>query len=452
MENEDEFPRLQAAVSRTGTLLAATESNPFFFEPAGAVTLWNWRTTEVLRRFEQPARTAALSSDGRLLAVAGTNNLISVLDTASGLALRQWPSKDPVWALSFSPDDRSVIAAGWSQDVLLCRWNDPAPKIISGHQLHVWSAAFSPDGETIATTSSDQTVRLWDAATLKPKGILRGHQSEVWCAAFSPRDNLLATGGKDENVLLWRAAVANRSIQFPHDVDCRPIFSADGKLLITVKPDSKRFMLWNAQTGALLSEDLANGQLITGFSRDGACVASFDTVDWRLSFWPPGATHPQREVELDGKPPRKTPSVFAALSPDQEAFSVIDGAGTIFVWNADNGHLLRLFKGPAPPIRNALLSAHGKQLAVSVESQKVAWLFDCATGTEHRLAGHRDFVSGLAFSADGASLATGSVDGTIRLWNTTNGHLCRLASRAFAGDNGRGLFAGRPDTGLLGAR
>jgi WD40 repeat protein len=51
----------------------------------------------------------------------------------------------------------------------------------------------------------------------------------------------------------------------------------------------------------------------------------------------------------------------------------------------------------------------------------VVRLYDVATGAERKLAGHRDFISGLAFSPDGLTLATGSMDGTIRLWNTTTG-------------------------------
>jgi WD40 repeat protein/predicted Ser/Thr protein kinase len=417
------FPGIQADVSRTGTLLAATASNPFFWEPAGSVALWNWRTGQLLRRFDQPARTAALSSDGRLLAVAGTNNVVSVLDTATGSRLRQWPTKDSVWSLRFLPEGRTLLVVGWSREVLVCRWDDPVPAILAGHELHVWSAAVSPDGATIATTSSDQTVRLWDAASLEPKGLLRGHQSEVWCAAFCPKGDLLATGGKDQNVMLWRTIPVNHSLQLPHDIDFRPIFSADGKALITVKPHAKTFLWWNAQTGGLVSENPANGHHVVGFSRDGSCVASFDTVRRRLNFWPPAAARPLREVELEGGPPPGTACVFAALSPGQETLFATDGAGRIYLWNAESGRLLRVLQGPPPPFRNALLSPGGKLLAVTIESQNVAWLFDCATGRERHLAGHRDFVSGLAFSPDGLTLATGSEDGTIRLWNTTNGHM-----------------------------
>jgi WD40 repeat protein len=58
---------------------------------------------------------------------------------------------------------------------------------------------------------------------------------------------------------------------------------------------------------------------------------------------------------------------------------------------------------------------------VSTEREDAAHLYDCATGEDKRLAGHRDFVSGLAFSPDASILATGSMDGTIRLWNVATG-------------------------------
>ena len=107
--------------------------------------------------------------------------------------------------------------------------------MLAGHQLHVWSAVFSHDGKTIATTSSDQSVRLWDAETLALKSVFHGHSSEVWCAAFSPDGQLLATGGKDQNVLLWPVVSADPPGELPNDMDIAPLFSPDGKWLVTVE-------------------------------------------------------------------------------------------------------------------------------------------------------------------------------------------------------------------------
>src|SRR5208283_3188140 len=65
----------------------------------------------------------------------------------------------------------------------------------------------------------------------------------------------------------------------------------------------------------------------------------------------------------------------------------------------------------------------GSWIAVSVENENETHLFNCATGVDLHLAGHKDFVSGLAFAPGGGLLATGSVDGTIGLWNTSDGSL-----------------------------
>jgi len=62
---------------------------------------------------------------------------------------------------------------------------------------------FSPDGTLLATTSTDKTVRLWDAATGGCIRILTGHTDEVRGGAFSPNGTLLATTGYDRTVRLW---------------------------------------------------------------------------------------------------------------------------------------------------------------------------------------------------------------------------------------------------------
>ena len=450
------FPGELAALAETGNLLATSEASPFYSDPAGVVRLWNWRTGELLYQFQQSGRALALSADGSLLAVAGAENGIAIWATAAHQLLQTVATKDPVWSLCFSPDARRLISTGWSSDASL--WDlqvKSPPEMISGHLMHVWSAVFSPDGKTIVTTSSDQTVRLWDATTLQQKSILRGHVSEVWCAAWSPDGKLLATGGKDDKVMLWSSDASPKvELDLPHDMDFRPRFSPDGKRLVTVNPVDGHNMLWNADNGSMIASNLAGGRLIIGFSQDGSCVAEFDSINQALNFWRPKGNDSLSEVVLAGGMPGETQCAYAGMAPAQDYFFAINTNGLIQVWNALTGNLLGKMQGPLPPIRNAVLSAQGKKIAISTERESVARLFDIATGTEHVLAGHHDFVSGLAFSPDGSTLATGSIDGTIRLWDTTSGkitawlpgHMQETTDVAFSADGLTLASLGREDS------
>ena len=81
-------------------------------------------------------------------------------------------------------------------------------KTLSGHTNWVRAVAFSPDGQTLASGSADQTVRLWDVANIYMLCLktLVGHTSWVASVAFSPDGQVLASGSHDGTVRLWNAA------------------------------------------------------------------------------------------------------------------------------------------------------------------------------------------------------------------------------------------------------
>ncbi|WP_133150699.1 hypothetical protein, partial [Frankia canadensis] len=63
--------------------------------------------------------------------------------------------------------------------------------------------AFSPDGHTLATSSTDSTIRLWDTTSGQNRTTLTGHTRGVLAVAFSPDGHTLATSSDDSTIRLW---------------------------------------------------------------------------------------------------------------------------------------------------------------------------------------------------------------------------------------------------------
>jgi WD40 repeat protein len=77
---------------------------------------------------------------------------------------------------------------------------------LTGHLDTVGALAFSPNGQLLATGSTDHTARLWDTTTrgtVRPLATLTGHLDTVEALAFSPNGQLLATGSDDHTARLW---------------------------------------------------------------------------------------------------------------------------------------------------------------------------------------------------------------------------------------------------------
>src|SRR4029077_11861096 len=77
-------------------------------------------------------------------------------------------------------------------------------RIITSSDIN--SVAFSPDGLHVLTGSSDETARLWSAATGQEIGVFTGHEGSIYSVAFSPDGLHVLTGSTDKTARLWDVA------------------------------------------------------------------------------------------------------------------------------------------------------------------------------------------------------------------------------------------------------
>ena len=138
--------------------------------------------------------------------------------------------------------------------------------LISGHRGRVNSVSFSPDGKTIASGSSDETVRLWDVETGIEKRRFIGHTGNVLSVSFSPDGKTIASGGRDGTIHLWdvETGIEKRRL-IGHTGQVNSVsFSPDGKTIASGSEDGT-VLLWR-----VMPTDDVTFQFITDVNGDGS--------------------------------------------------------------------------------------------------------------------------------------------------------------------------------------
>lgn len=432
-----------ASLARTSPLLAAAEVSYFdWWQRPGAVRIWNYQTGEKTFELPESRRVIALSPDGKTLACDGANQGVELWDIPSRQRQRTFATSNTVRSLVFSRDGNRLIAVVRGRSPVLFELNSTnAPRNVGGHSMEVWGVNFSPDGRQFATTSSDQTLRLWDATSLEPQQILRGHEHEVWCVAFSPDGKTLVSGSKDCQVMLWSVEPREKERSLPHRTVGQPFFSPSGDKIITLDSSGNNLGSAIRDFSDAAAVQAVPGPRAIGFSSDGKQFIRWGRYPHSFEFFSPDSTN-VTEVVLADEVETDTALQYQGFSSDWKLFFTIDDLGRVTVWDTATGRVLSHLQGPSSRISAAAISRSGRWLALASRQEKTMLLFNCDTGKERKLTGHKDVVNGLDFSPDEQLLAGGSLDGTIRLWRpatgeleaTLPGHIEETTAVAFAPD------------------
>jgi WD40 repeat protein/serine/threonine protein kinase len=292
---------------------------------------------------------------------------------------------------------------------------------IVGHSGHVACLALSPDGERLATGSSDKTVRIWEIATGKELRRMEGHTATVMGVAFSPDGNSLASGGEDRSVKVWDLKTGTIRLQLEHGEHVLCVaFSKDGRWLAAGgnpkwgKISPGRVKIWDANTGS------EHGALVNGRTMVWAIAISPDsqvlvaTDDTNLNAWDLASGKLLRQLtghEFD------VGSV--AFSPDGQCLASAGRDGTTILWDTKPGQPIHTLRGHKGSIRHVAFDPSGDRLVTCGEDQTVR-VWQRKSGRANLvLRGHEKPVWAATFDRDGWRLFSAGEDAVVKAWDVT---------------------------------
>jgi WD40 repeat protein/serine/threonine protein kinase len=383
--------------------------------------------------------------DGRHLVSAGSDGR-RIWDLQTGQLERNFRGiNSATFMATFSPDGHRLVFAGCDKTVQVWDWPSGQEVLaLRGHTDVVTAVAFSADGHRLYSASADGTLRVWDGTPLAlraPPGHhpLQGHQGPIIGLAFSSDRRYLATGALDGTARLWDVAARQLVHTLPGQDVTSVAFHAGGRRLTTVSTDGT-LVQWDPATGErrrTLRGHLGpiwNAGFTAGFSADGERLTTLGK-DGMVRIWETGSG---REVVST---PAGTPVALTTfLSPDGRRVGVA-GFGSVRLLEVESKKPVASWSTSFHGASHLAFSADGRRLAAGFWDGTVR-VWDIKSKKILHTFHHSDRVTCVAFHPNGKQLASGSCDNTAKVWDletdqevqTLHGHIGYVMCLAYSRD------------------
>ncbi|KAM0451571.1 hypothetical protein ACHAPV_009910 [Trichoderma viride] len=288
---------------------------------------------------------------------------------------------------------------------------------LEGHQGPVWSVTFLMGGTKLASASDDKTIKIWNAVTGACIQTLTGHNDAVSFVASSWDGTKLVSASYDNAVKIWDATTGiTLQTLIGHDgPTCSATFLANDMKVASASED-ETIKIWDAVTGSCVQTLTGHYSPVTSVasSQDGIKLASA-SCNFMLKIWDVSAG-----VCLWTLEGHYEPIWSVAFVADGTKVASASEDETIKIWDTNTGECFRTLTGHSSGVNSVAFSRDGSKLVSGAENRGYIKVWDVATGAcIQTFEDHTCAVYSTVFSDDGTLVASASWDKTIKIWDMT---------------------------------
>lgn len=400
---------------------------------------WYWlkrqfqRDSREITQMPQAVYRMAIAPNGKQLVVAGLDDVLRVVELATGQTLAEWPAGQlEVNGLAFSLDGQTLWSTG--DDGTLKRWDfathAESLRIDAHPGHHVYEVLYDAPRELLITCGNEPTIRLWDARTCEPRGTLEGHTGSIDTIVLHSDGRRLFSGSTDHTVRVW-------------DLETRTGDTLRGRMpekvfALALSLDG-RFLAAGMVFGHLLVWDLErNVPRMEWKLKDTIDRVRFDASGRRVFVVDANGVTWEWPVPAPGESPNESPPAHlwqntgikpydVQLSPDGQELLMARRDGRVHAFPlsppATDDFELRFSR-----VRDFACLKDGR-IAVA-EDRQLILVDPKATAQQRQVLNDSGPWPWIAASPDGSLLSAKNVDGGVAVWRLSDGQ--RVFKRAGA--------------------